>query len=353
VRAWNLPEEDTIMVARSSALSLSLVLALASTASLGAIGCDGSLGSGENIDDDEAALELDDGGMTTTDEDPAFGDQAVASAEALDATFADQSDVTSDIVQKPGASRYRVMLLWGHLPAAHDQVDENVAPAPIDWTGTVSIDTGAIGVKRTLRFDPKDHLAPRTSPVEVSFVSHTLPAVDGLLLDIAVPSGGAKVLHIDTAALQTDIDLADLDGKGRGVVPVGDGRNALAYAGYAEPEGCAKGFVFGRWIKKHADFGRLRGRVIDGAGEELGHVRGLWGHAPKRDEQVFFGKFINTEGQFRALFGGTYDDGAFEGLWKTKDPAHRGTIEGRYFDGPDQDDGKGFFVSRWSEKCPK
>ncbi|MFO0761550.1 MAG: hypothetical protein U0359_34035 [Byssovorax sp.] len=341
------------MLARPRALSLSLVLSLATTASLGVIGCNGSTGSGENIADDEAALELDNGGMTTADEEPAFGDEAVASAESLDATFADQSDVTTDIVQKPGASRYRVMLLWGHLPAAHDQVDDEVTPSPIDWTGTVSVDTGAIGVKRTLRFDPKDHLDPRTSPAEVSFVSHTLPAVDGLLLDVALPADGTKVLHFDSAALQTDIDLADLDAKGRGVVPVGDGKNALAFAGYAEPQGCAKGFVFGRWVKKHAGFGHLRGRVIDGVGDELGHVRGLWGHAPKRDKNVFFGKFINAEGQFRALFGGTYGDGSFEGLWKTKDVARVGTIEGRYFDGPDQDDGKGFFVSRWSEKCAK
>jgi hypothetical protein len=335
------------MLAPSRVAFLALVLGASSPLT---IGCMVDTGS-EPVSSDEAALEQANGGMTTAAEDPGFGEETILNAETLDTTFADSKDLTTDAAALPGAKSYRLVLLWGHLPPAHDTEDANVTPKPIDWSGNVSVDAGAIGVERTLRFDPKDSVSPRTSPQEVSFVSHTLPAVDGLLLHVVIPSGGSTLVHFDTAALSTDIDLTEVAQKGGGAVQLGDGRNGLGFAGYADVAGCNKGFVFGRWIKAHAGFGHLRGRVVDGNGEALGHVRGIWGHAPKKDKNVFFGKYIDSNGEFRGLFGGEYGGGAFAGLWKTANPKDGGVIEGRYFDGPDANDGKGFYVSRWSEAC--
>src|SRR6185369_6076850 len=112
-----------------------------------------------------------------------------------------------------------------------DPSDVTPTPTPVDWTGGVSVDQGAIGVKRTLKFDLHDSVDPRNAPNVVTFVSHTLPHVDGLLLKIVVPAGGSQTLHFDTAALGADIDLSQLDAKGGGRVDV-DGRNGLAWIGF-------------------------------------------------------------------------------------------------------------------------
>jgi hypothetical protein len=156
-------------------------------------------------------------------------------------------------------------------------------------------------------------------------------------------------LHFQTAALTTDIDLSQLAQKGGGTTPLGDGRNGMAYLGFQDEPGLAKGFVLGHWGKLDASVGRLRGRVVDGDGRELGHVRGIWGHAPKKDQDRFFGKYIDHEGQFRGLFGGQYGDGRFQGKWGTASPANVGVVEGRYSDGYERGDDRGMFLGRWSE----
>lgn len=337
------------MLVRTHSTILMIALAAASAA---AAGCAGAQ-SDDEVAAVQAALEEENGGMTDAREAPGFADPAVLAAAELVTTYADSANLTAPIEQAAGATGYRVMLLWGHLPAAHDHEDGDVAPAPakIDWTGGVSVDEGAIGVKRTIKFDPHDGVAPRTSPSLVSFVSHTRPRVDGLLLKVVIPSGGAKVLHFDTASLSADIDLSELAAKGGGVAPLGDGRNGLAWLGFEETPGVARGFVVGKWGKLQADVGKLRGRVVDGDGELLGHVRGIWGHSEHHDGDVFFGKYIDATGDFQGLFGGKYGDGKLEGVWGTKEPESAGVVEGRYSDGYEKHDGRGVFLARWSEKA--
>lgn len=328
-----------------------LALALCAVAPLALTACVSSDQEEDEVAQIRDALELDNGGMDTGDEAPAFGDDHVAATPELVATFADATDVTSATMLASGAAKFHVVLTWGHLPKAHDQSDSDVDPQPVDWTGDVRVDAGAIGLLRTLKFDAHDGVLPRQNAQQVDFVSHTLPAVDGLLLQVAIPPNGARVLHVETAALTTDIDLDQLAHDGGALVPLGDGRNGLAAMGYADVPGCARGFLFGRWVKLQGGVGKLRGRVVAGNGDPLGHVKGIWGHAPKKDENRFFGKYIDQDGDFRGLFGGTYGGGAFHGKWGTVDPADHGTLEGRYSDGFDIDDGRGFYVGRWSEKC--
>jgi hypothetical protein len=284
--------------------------------------------------------------MTRAAEAPGFADEEVLAVSDLSLNLADKLDLVSPVMGQAGATSYHVLLLWGHLPKAHDQEDADVQPSPIEWSGSVSVDQGAIGLKRTLAFDEHDSMAPRDAPNSLSFISHTLPAVDGVLLHVAIPSGGAKLLHFGTAALTTDIDLSDLHG---GAVPLGDGRNGLAFIGYEDSPGVARGFVLGRWVKLQASLCKLRGRVVSGDGDVLGHMKGIWGHAPRRNADVFFGKYINTDGEFHGLFGGKYGDGSFQGIWGTADPQNAGVLEGRYVDGFDEADGRGAFLGRWSE----
>ena len=292
-----------------------------------------------------SSLEQEAGGLDETDEAPAFGDPKISSVDGLDPVDPELGDVP----EVAGVRRFRVALIWGHLPSPSDGSTADPDPQPVDWTGSVAVDGGAIGVLRKLKFDRRDELLRRADRAEVSFRSRTLPHVDGLYLRVAVAPGAAPVLHYRTAALTTDIDLSKLGEDGMGTQRLGDGRNGLAWIGFPEVAGCTRGLAFGRWIKVRPALGTLRGRVFDDSGETIGHVRGIWGHAPRRDQDLFFGKYVSVEGKHRGLFGGTYGDGEGRGVWKTRDGI--GGFELAYSDGYEKDDGRGVWIGRWSERC--
>ena len=75
-----------------------------------------------------------------------------------------------------------------------------------------------------------------------------------------------------------------------------DGSDGLAWIGFPE-DGCARGFVHGRWVKDQAALGRMMGVVSDDDGVRVGHLRGLWGHAPVRNENLWFAKYIGVAGE--------------------------------------------------------
>ncbi|MCA9619530.1 MAG: hypothetical protein KC731_10910, partial [Myxococcales bacterium] len=149
------------------------------------------------------ALELDDGGMTMDAEAPAFGDEEQFTA--ID-DFAEVADATP-VEVAAGLDRYRVVLIWGSLARGETPA------SPTDWSGDLSLDQGAMRVTRTLVFDSQDGLLPREDAQTVSFVSHTLPHVDGLALDLVAPPGAS--LSFTTAPLTATIRLADLAAAGR------------------------------------------------------------------------------------------------------------------------------------------
>src|SRR5262249_3569224 len=145
------------------------------------------------------------------------------------------------------------------------------------WTGSVSTD-GALGLERTLRFDPGDRVLPRENAQSISFVSHTLPRVDGLYLHVVLGPNAAPKLHFATKSLTTDLDLSALARDPGGIVRLDDGRNGLFFIGYRD-DGCARGLLFGRWRKIAPGLGSFRGVVGDSHADRIGHIRGIWGHA--------------------------------------------------------------------------
>jgi hypothetical protein len=337
------------------------LFAVLGTAALATVGCSGNAHpaaagdpSGtpsDTIAQTSAALDEANGGLSTSDEAPAFGDAKVEALPELTTAMADATDPTTATAAAAGAKSFHVALLWGHLPTPHDTDDTDTEPSVMSWVGSVSVDAGAIGVKKTLGFDANDRILARTAATTVAFDSHTLPFVDGLFLRVVVPAGGSTVLHFKTASLTTDLELSDLEKTAGGVDRLSDGRNGLAYIGYADVAGCARGIAFGRWVKFRAKLGGMRGRVIDDEGATIGHVRGIWGHAPKADKNVFFGKYIGIGGEHRGLFAGTYGDGEAVGVWGTRVPKDDGAMQLFYSDGYDKDDGRGVWVGRWSERC--
>jgi len=297
----------------------------------------------------ESALESNGGGFTDKDEAPDFGDADVSQLVGFEPRFA---DTTSFLSQAPAAARvYKLVLLWGHFPNATDATDTQTVPEKMDWSGSITVDQGAIALAETLRFDDKDSVTPRSDPKTITFVSRTYPAVDGVALRVAVPAG-AEVLHFRTTTLTTDIDLTSLRRDAGGVAPVGDGRNALAWVGFPDAPGCTNGFVLGHWSKLKPGVGKLKATVLNDEGQRIGRVKGIWGHAKKQDKRLFFGKYITNEGTHRGLLGGTYEGGAFQGVWGDR-TGEGGGLRGFYSDGYEKTDTKGVWLGRYVAPCAR
>ena len=336
---------------RFSLTSLSLIT-VSLFAAFTATGCAASTGVPEADDEEvasiEAALARDNGGFAPTDERPDFDDSEVAQLPAFDAIYGDKNPAAAPA----GLRAYKIVLLWGHFPNAHDADETQVIPQKVDWTGSVSVDSGAIGLSSTLRFDEKDSVAPRTEAKSLSFISRTYPAVDGLVLRVAVPAG-SQTLHFTTAAMNADIDLSTLGRDVGGVKPLGDGRNGLAWVGFPDAPGCSNGFVFGHWSKLKPGVGKLKASVYDDAGTRVGRAKGIWGHAKQANKNVFFGKYIGNDGAHKGLFGGLYGEGKATGLWGNRVTREGGVLQGFYSDGYDKTDAKGVWLGRWSEPCAR
>lgn len=321
-----------------------------------ALGC---MGTTDPLNDPSASntaalLEQPNGGMSTADEAPQFADNSFTTLPAM--TPAVGTDTVLDesgsfaLDAAPAAQRhvYRVLILWGHLPRPRDAAGA-VAPVspsqPTDWSGSISVADGRVSVRRTIGFEDRDRVAPRTDPATVEFTSRTQPFIDGMALTVRA-DGANPTLRFRTAAVSGEMPLPDADGEVR-YLP--DGRNGVYYAAYEERPACEQGFVFGHWNRLTAHLGVFRGHAINAVGAARGAVRGIWGRN-RQGEARFFGKHIANDGAFNGLLGGTYGDGHFTGAWGTRDGS-RGELHGRYFDGVERGDGRGVFLGRWREAC--
>lgn len=323
-----------VLVVRASTIVATCVLAT---------GCQVGAQEATGMNASPALLELDNGGFTTTAEQPQFGDLqmqriAEASTTGTDDVLLESGELPADPAP-PERHLYRVLAVWGHLPGAP-------APTqPTDWTGGFAVDNGQLSVRRTIQFEDVDHVAPRVDPSRVDFVSHTLPFVDGLALAVRVV-GNPGMLHVRSAAVTTDFDLSTVerDGEVRRAI---DGANGMVLAVHEIRPGCVGGVTFGEWRRVEDNgFGVFRGRVFSGNDAPAGAIRGIFGHR-QDGSPVFFGKHIDLDGHWDGLLHGTYGDSRFHGEWAERDPALRGVVGGRYFEAPVGGDDHGLFVGRW------
>jgi hypothetical protein len=88
-----------------------------------------------------------------------------------------------------------------------------------------------------------------------------------------------------------------------------------------------------------------RGVIANADGEPTGHIRGIWGQR-QDGTHVMFGKFIATDGSFRGLVNGTYENGHYRARWLTSAGDH-GVLGGMYIDAPNMPGG--VFMGRWAE----
>lgn len=347
------------------------ILFVLSALVLAAVGCDQSTGTdaSNDISSRTQAVNLDDpyGGFNTASEPAAFGDPTLAADFGPDfaGIAGDDVDTTRCDPRRP---RRFLMVTWGNLRA------DSLIDFPTDWTGSLCVENGVVRVLRTIRFEPRDQLLPRTSPACVEWVSHTQPSFDGILVSLHHERCDSTLEAGDDAPCREPIsvtfatgpltvtftqeELADL----HRVIVVDDAGNAVAFNTLVMMPGeCPHGFLAGQWLDVEHDRydGIFRGQWVSENGAHHGYLRGVYG-VNKRGEPVFFGKWISESGDFRALLRGRYGllpptndseaDGWFAGVYLNRELREIGGLRGVWGEGTGEDEG-GFFRGAWAARC--
>lgn len=292
------------------------------------------------------------GGYDFEAELPAFGDTEILKMDGQEASV-ELSGEDRSIVDEPGAFALRIV--WGQLEGNRD------ATEPVDWSGSISVTSGAVAVLRTIAFEyPHDHLLHRDSRQELGFVSHTLPHYDGLLLVIKDGGDPEATLTFATGPLNETIRLSELRDIDRAIRVRPEG-NAVAFTGIEldfDPA-CPHGGLRGEWVLRSGERGVFRGAWVTALGEPIGHLRGHFG-INDDGRRVWFAKIIDRAGEVVGLARGAWrpsDDlerpgGVFEGHWMAREGEIRGAVAGQYVATRHGDDAvAGVFSGRWRTAC--
>jgi hypothetical protein len=257
-----------------------------------------------------------------------------------------ESEAMLTMKQAPDTVAFETVALWGQLPANFSN------ETPHNWSGMLSVNRGAIIVRRAIAFESEtDHVLPRTDPQVVAFSSATAPHHDGLRLTILDPTPGAAEPQVLTYTTEGGVvfmtTLKELVAGPQGA-QVDDANNRFVALALAHPvDACQFGLLGGRWHHVAKGRGRFLGIVADASGDPIGHVKGIYG-VRESGEQVFFGKYINSAGEFRGILAGHYDNGHYAGKW-LHTSGEVGALGGIYHESIPGPETGGHFIGRWAE----
>jgi hypothetical protein len=335
----------------------------------------------------ESAQEIDlnspTGGFTATDEAPAFGEAGEFEALADEAAVQDPYESNAGVqnmLRARGARLFEFRAIWGRLAelAGASAADT----CPLDWSGTLHLEGGAIIIKKAVAFEPGDSMS-RIDRSTISWVSHTGPGVDGIHVMLVVPARPIDSLitprlELSTGPYSGNFTLADLVALDL-VEPVDECGNAISIASVLEPLGCPHGQLMGGWKATPPDTlsssdslnvdgvvqGMFRGVWVGAHGLISGYLRGVFG-LNAAGERVFFGKYIDTQGHFMGILRGTFGSpgeialtegpngkskrphGGFQGEWIDGNVNVQGKLRGHWIA---SEDGKGLFHGLWGMRC--
>ena len=175
------------------ALKIFLTSLFVLTLGLGIQGCSSLTGSdgpssGDDFYDDSFFEDLnfdinnEDGGYDASTESPGFGDPSFTSMFVEDEPANDPWENDPGVIamgEDPGNVVAYARLIWGQLQ--HNPEITEIT----DWTGNIWVDSGAIVVKRLIRFESgTDWVDERQMETALGVVSQTTVHNDGLLLQI-------------------------------------------------------------------------------------------------------------------------------------------------------------------------
>jgi hypothetical protein len=332
------------------------------------------------IDDyDNMDMNMENGGLTMSDENSEFGDVYFRTVE-----FEDDGGDTGDPLQEdlevlgyeseaqenpgspddPTKPKFTFLkVTFGQLDGLPEDVIEDYDL--LDWSGMLSVDRGIVVVRRLIRFErPYDHLIiPRPNRQTVGWIAHTGPHFDGLLVEIIEPPVDPdldplepNMLHFESMSFSTDFNLEDVAGMDE-LYTLDTTPGQIRFEGFrlGDLETCPKGFLSGLWRSDDSsDGGVFKGHWVGLFGRLKGLVKGRYG-INDEGENVFFGKYISRSGEFRGLVRGHWQPteqeghGRFLGHWIGSGGSEEGVLGGRYLNIPDRPNG--FFSGRWATFC--
>lgn len=343
--------------------------------------------------DDFGAIDFDlpYGGLTMTDEQPAFGDPELldlegdveAAGELYDDPVTDDPEVREmirrgedpgdpDDPQRPQFTFVRI--LWGKLgEPVEPPTDGRLSDQVVDWSGELSVDQGVIVVRRVIGFQGPDSrlVLPRPDRQTVVWESHIDQGHQGLLIQIIEPPHrnregldepddppAPNMLHFTTGPFTQSFEVCDLAEMNISFeVDVPD--QAINFTGFTldHTHPCPQGMLIGRWFGNPVNDpvgGRFRGRWVGLNGPVMGYLRGAYG-VNDEGERVFFGKYIGRNGQFMGLLAGTWETGPrpgygwFHGRWYGRGETLRGNLRGNFR--VHETRPVGAFHGRWTAIC--
>lgn len=270
-----------------------------------------------------------------------FNDEKIEGINKEEVAYNDPYAITEDAALTTGLTAiaadcdvYTVTFRWGQLRGfTHDN------DAELTWSGNIHTNTGTLAVVKTLAFDDRDYVLPRTDPKQVDFVSFQRPHYDGLKVKYAVcpsdvaalPIGEVPTLTFSSPEVPftktyTATELRTL----REIVDIDDQDNHFMARSFLRSDLC-QGTINGQWEKVVDHYAMFRGEVVASNGIKLGHLKGVSNQFTETDKR-WAAKFIRNNGNYVAYMTGTFDDSHFSGdIFKSDNRSDdRGDIEGSY-----------------------
>jgi len=317
-----------------------------------ALGCQDTMDDFDSAEV-ESALEKENGGYDMENEKKEFGTEQLFTAAEEGEEESEVSDAIEDTDEvremrdRPDAALFHTTIMWGQFPSNFE------LETPRTWDGTLSVNRGAIVVRSVIRFEGEsDELIPRDDRKVVAFRSTTLPHRDGLRVTIIDPTPQSdEPLTLSYTDRDGNVVLSTAVRnlvEARKSVVVDDLNNRIVALSIPEPgDLCQSGFIGGKWHKITERFGIFVGKVKNSRGVTAGHMRGIYGQR-LNGNKVFFGKYINLEGEFKGIFRGTYSEGHFSGKWINRN-GEVGVLGGQYRQSDRVSGLGGHYLGRWME----
>ncbi len=254
----------------------------------------------------EQGIDLDSptGGLSTSDEAPAFGEPDMFAAFSTEASFDDPIEKCgrADSLRARGARFFEFRAIWGRLADLNDT--SGADPCPLDWSGTLHLNGGIIVIQRTIAFEKDDSIS-RIDSSTIAWVSHTGPHVDGIQVRLIVPSdssfcgGCTPALELSTGPYSRTFTIDELLALDV-VSPVDTCGNAISITSVLAPPGCPHGQLMGAWRMTPLDSLDERRFPRERRGR-AGSVQGRMGRQGRADRRTSEGS-LRLERRRRARF---------------------------------------------------
>lgn len=352
-------------------------------------GCSSDQGTNApfGFDSADQTVDLNDplGGFLPTNEEPAFGDEALATIAGDEVTLTEEEgyaglspeelSLVQEISGQPFKDWFALTVIWGQPEHRTDgSLGGGGAEQPaVTWDGSMTLDGGVIRVLSLISFEHREDRLVRDEdrPEQLGWLSVTHGYHDGLRVLLMLPPGQAGASDDVVLRFQADpfgeveftlAELADLDV----LYDVPNSTEKVSFRAFRMSIAGLRGFLGGEWFWAEGDsVGRFQGRWTSAQGVHLGYVRGHYG-INDLEQPVFFGKYVDVTGNFEGILRGQYqvvtpqvggeqetprfeEVGRFWGDWCDARSLTIGDVHGHW---TRRDDSPGFFSGVWHATYP-